>query len=117
MSKEVVYTEEVVNDLVEAYTKQDTDEARAAVVAEWAEQLGVSEASVRAKLVAENVYIAKTRTTKNGEPVETKAKIVGDIASMLGVNEERIESLEKATKPTLKMIREALEAAAAQRVA
>ena len=112
-----VYTDEVVEKLVANYTAADTDEDRTAVVEKWAEELGVSKVSVRSKLAAEKVYVAKTGTTKNGEPVETKAKIVADIAKLMQVNEERIESLEKATKPTLKMIRDALEAAAVQRVA
>ena len=110
MSKEtkVVYTDEVVADMVESYTSAESDEARASVVNEFADSLGVKVQSVRAKLVNLGVYKAKTRVSKDGTDVETKAKIVEDIAKALNVSAEVVESLEKATKPTLKMIREAL---------
>lgn len=110
MSKEtkVVYTDEVVADMVESYTSAESDEARASVVNEFADSLGVKVQSVRAKLVNLGVYKAKTRVSKDGTDVETKAKIVEDIAVSLGVPAEVVESLEKATKPTLKMVREAL---------
>lgn len=107
-NKETVYTEAVVESMVESYTAAQSDEARASVVTEIAEKLGVKVASVRAKLVNLGVYKAKERVAKNGEPVETKAKIVKDIAELAGVSEEVVESLEKATKPALKMIRDAL---------
>ena len=105
MSKETVYTEEVVSRMVEAYTSADTDEARADVVNDFAEQLGATVQSVRSKLVNLRVYKAKERKTKTGEAIESKAKIVADIAKMMDVSEEAVESLEKATKPVLKAIR------------
>lgn len=103
-----VYTDEVVADMVESYTAAQSDEARASVVNEFADSLGVKVQSVRAKLVNVGVYKAKTRVAKDGSDVETKAKIVEDIAKALNVSAEVVESLEKATKPTLKMVREAL---------
>lgn len=105
MSKETLYTEEVVTRMVEDYTSADTDEARADVVNDFAEELGATVQSVRSKLVNLGVYKAKQRVTKAGEAVESKAKIVSDIAKMMGVEEEVVESLEKATKPTLKLVR------------
>lgn len=109
MAKQSIYTEEVIQEMIKDYVAQTTDEARAEAVERWAEKLAVSPASVRTKLALEKVYVAKARTAKNGEPIETKAAIVAQIAKQLGVDEERIESLEKATKPVLKLIREALD--------
>lgn len=108
MAKETVYTEVVVDRMVEAYEAAETDEARATVVSDVANELGVKVASVRAKLVNLGVYKAKQRVTKTGEKVESKSAIVRDIANMMGVAEESVESLEKATKPTLKAVRDAL---------
>lgn len=108
---ETVYTAEVVERMTEAYRAAESDEARATVVAAFAEELGVTLPSVRAKLVSLGVYVAKTRTTKNGESVETKANIVADIAKAMGVAEEVLESLEKATKPVLKRVRDAISTA------
>lgn len=108
MNKETVYTEAVVESMVNSYKAAKTDEQRAGAVQEIANELGVKVHSVRAKLVSLGVYIPKSRTAKNGEPVESKAVIVGQIAEALGVEEEVVESLEKATKPVLKMLRKAL---------
>ena len=109
-TKTTVYTDEVVADLVAEYTNANTDETRAEVVQDWADTLGVKVQSVRSKLVNLGVYVAKTRVAKDGSEVETKDKIVADIAKALDVNEERIESLTKATKPVLKLLRTALTA-------
>ena len=108
MSKESVYTDEVVARLSDAYVAADSDETRANVVEDFAAELGVKVQSVRAKLVNLGLYVAKQRKAKDGSEVETKAKIVESIAEMIGVPSETIESLEKATKPTLKLIRLAL---------
>lgn len=105
MTKETIYTSEVVARMEEAYTAAPSDEARAEVVNDFAGELGASVASVRSKLVNLGIYKAKTRVTKTGEAIESKAKIVGDIARMMGVEEEAVESLEKATKPVLKSLR------------
>lgn len=116
MSKETVYTDAVVESMVNSYTAAENDEQRAGAVQEIASELGVKVHSVRAKLVSLGVYKAKTRTTKDGQKVESKADIVGQIAVSLGVEEEVVESLEKATKPVLKLLREALKADEIQEV-
>lgn len=108
MSKETVYTEEVTTALAEKYQAAQDDEARAEVVKQAAQDLQVKEASVRAKLVNLGIYKAKERTTKTGEKIETKAEIVAQIAKSLGVQEDVVDSLEKATKPVLKLLRAAL---------
>lgn len=110
MSKETIYTDEVVARMVEAYEAAESDEVRASVVTSLADELGVKVQSVRAKLVNLGVYKAKERTTKTGEKIESKAEIVAQIAVSLGVEEEVVESLEKATKPVLKLLRAALAA-------
>lgn len=108
--KKVVYTDEVVARMVETYTAAESDEARASVVQEFVDELGVKVQSVRAKLVNLGVYKAKSRKTKTGDPIEDKNAIVSDIAKLMQKNEERVESLAKATKPVLKMVRDALRA-------
>jgi hypothetical protein len=103
--KETVYTESVIENMVAAYTAAESDEDRANTIVRLADDVGTSVASVRAKLVNLGVYKAKERTSKTGAPIESKAKIVGDIATLMGVEEEAIGSLEKATKRVLLAVR------------
>ena len=110
-TKKVNYTTAQTAELVAAYEAADSDEARAEVVDEFAMTFGKPAQSIRAKLVSEGVYIAKTYKGKTGEKPESKAKIVGDIASVLGVTQEAVESLEKANKKALTLIRGTLVAA------
>ena len=114
--KDVYEDEAVVADMVERYTSaEDSDEARAAVVKELAEELGKSEASVRSKLVREDVYVAKVRAPKGGK-VEKKGeivdRIVADLAASFAINvsDGEAESLEKANKTVLRKIEKALKA-------
>ena len=102
------YTEEQTANMVNAYEHADTDAARVAVVNEYAELYGKTAASVRAKLVREGVYIAQSRAPA-GKAAEKKSAIVSAIADLLNVNGEVIESLEKATKKSLELVRDALE--------
>jgi len=114
MSKDTksVYTEEVCADMREQYTAEEGDEGRKVVVSAFANRLGVNVASVRAKMVREGYYVAKTPTDKNGEKTETKEEIVTTIETIMGVNPDSLPGLEKANKPTLKAVRAALRAAA-----
>ena len=107
-TKKVNYTPEQTAVLVDAYTSVDSDETRAAVVAQYAEEFGKPPQSIRAKLVSEGVYVAKAYKTKKGEKPESKAAIVAGIAQVMGVDQERIESLEKANKTALNLIRKTL---------
>lgn len=100
--------EAVVAEMVAAYTEAETDEDRADVVLMLAEKLGKTVQSVRAKLVREGVYKAKARTTKTGEPVVSKEKLVQDIEKAMGLEVGDLESLEKATKRVLKLVYEAV---------
>ena len=109
-TKKANYTPEQTAELVEAYQAADSDESRAEVVSEYAEKFGKPLQSIRAKLVSESVYVAKAYKTKKGEKPESKSKIVGEIAAFLGVHQEAVESLEKANKAALSLIRGTLAA-------
>jgi len=112
-TKKVNYTPEQTAELVASYQAADSDESRAKVVSQFAALYGKGPQSNRAKLVSEGVYVAKTYKTKKGEKPESKALIVAGIAHLLGVDAERVESLEKANKTALNLIRGALAFAAA----
>jgi hypothetical protein len=90
----VNYSAEVTKDLVARYVAEGTDETRVAVVKAVAKELGKNEASVRAKLVAEGVYVAVTRV---GKKTARKSALVTSLAASLGLDEEVIGSVEKAT--------------------
>lgn len=100
-SKAQIYTEDQISKMVSDYTAVDTDEARAEVVDNLAAEFGKTIYSIRSKLVREGVYVKKTRVTKAGMPVVSKAELVVQIADAMGEDPEVIESLEKATKVTL----------------
>lgn len=105
------YTDAQASELVEAYSAATNEGERETVVATFSEKFGKNVKSIRAKLVREGVYVKKTYKAKTGETPERKAAIVSDIARTLGVNAEVVESLEKATKPTLNLLRGTLVAA------
>jgi len=96
--KVVNYSAEVTAELVEAYKAESTDETRVAVVKRFAKELGKSEGSVRAKLVSEGVYKAVERVTKR---TAKKAELVASLAKSLGIEEEVLDSFEKATAVAL----------------
>lgn len=68
--------------------------------------------SIAAKVtrMADVKYRAKERTTKTGEAIEHKDDIVAEIAEASGLTVEAIESLNKASKPALVALRNALAA-------
>lgn len=105
MTKQTVYTPEVTQALVAQYTAAESAEARKEVVKAKAEELGVKEASVIAKLVREEVYIKAPREAKRSA---TKAEMVAEIAARVGKSAEALESLEKATSASLKALLKAL---------
>lgn len=107
-AKNVNYTDAQVSALVEAYTACEDADQRDAVIEQFAGEFAKPVRSIRAKLVREGVYVKKTYTTKTGEKPESKADIVQDIAGVLACNVEAVESLEKATKSTLRLLRKAL---------
>lgn len=71
---------------------------------------GFTDKSVIAKATRMGVaYIKKVPTTKSGAKIESKEKIVAEIAEIVG---SQLDGLEKATKPTLQAIRDHLRIAA-----
>ena len=100
-------TEKAVNYTVEQTTKMVADyvaNPSMDTVGVIAKSLGKTVKSVIAKLSREKVYIAKVRTTKNGEPIVKKDEFATEIADMLGMNENDADSLTKANKTALKLI-------------
>lgn len=75
---------------------------------ELAAEFGKTERSVTAKAVRMGVaYERKQPTTKTGAPVEQKAAIVAEIATMV---EGNLDGLDKAPKQALQAVRNALRA-------
>ena len=103
MTKETVtnYSAEMTAELVAKYLAGETVETLATFA-------GKSVRSVVAKLSREGVY--KSKAKAKTEVRVTKDELVARIAEHIGVAEETIDSLEKATAGTLKIVLEALEA-------
>lgn len=64
----------------------------------------VSERSVIAKLSHLGVYKKKEYLTKRGEVPIKKAEYIDQLAELLGVDSETLESLEKVNKSVLQLI-------------
>lgn len=109
--KTVNYTDAQAAEMVAAYSDCENDETRAECVTNFAVKFAKGEKSIRAKLVREGVYVAKTYVSKAGAKIERKADIVIGIASAMGVTEDQLGGLEKATKPALELIRAAFQVA------
>ena len=92
------YTEEMVAQMTEQYTANPTRDT----VDNLAREFGKTTRSIIAKLSREGV--AQPRTTKTGEPIVSKAELVSEVATILGVEVDDIASLEKATKIHLKAL-------------
>jgi hypothetical protein len=73
-----------------------------------AEQLGVPERSVIAKLSSLGVYKRKEYLNKQGNIPIKKEEYVDRIAKLLDTNVEMLESLEKVNKNVLKLLEAAL---------
>lgn len=101
-------TAKSVNYTPEQTTKMVSDYQSGITVESIAEALGKSVRSVVAKLSREKVYIAKTYTTKSGEPVAKKDMVADAIGAVLGLTEAETESLTKANKAALSKIFAAL---------
>jgi hypothetical protein len=94
-----VYTDEVVADVVKTYNAvvdKDYDE-RTEVVKSLADKYKVSVASLRSKLVRENVYVAK-EAAKSATSGKTKEDYVKALEAVSG---ETLTSFNKATKKDL----------------
>jgi response regulator RpfG family c-di-GMP phosphodiesterase len=112
-TKAVNYPPELTAHIVEVYCAADSEAEREQALQDLSHETGKTIKSLRQKLVREKVYIKKVYKTKTGKETERKEKIVADIANTLGVPSENVESLVKATKPVLELLRGTLIAAAA----
>lgn len=98
-NKTVNYTAEMVARMKEVYDGNDTEANRDAQVAALAVELDKTVAGIRAKLVAEGNYVAKTKTA--GKAGKAKAELVTMLANALDLDEEVIGTVEKANKVAL----------------
>lgn len=100
------FTAEQTVELVNAYKLADSTESRKNVVSAYAAKFGKSDASIRMKLVREQVYTKPEATTKTGEPVVDKEKLADEIAAFIpeSLDEASVSSLAKANKKALKAI-------------
>ena len=98
MSKTVNYTAEQVKTLVSAYKAANSQESRDSVVNSFANDLGKSVASIRAKLSREGVYVKKETATKKASSNIKKAAKVAQIAARCDAKDLDLwDSLEKTT--------------------
>lgn len=93
------YTPEATEALKAGYLAGESVEALAA-------ELGKTVRSVIAKLSKEGVYKAKAKEA--GKRDMLKAEMVAEISKEIGVSEEVLESLEKATATALRKVLAAL---------
>ena len=91
------YTKEITDRLVEQY-KTGTP------VAALAKTLEVPERSIIAKLSSLGVYQKKSYLNKRGEVPIKKSEHIDQIAKLLDMNPELLESLEKVNKGVLVVI-------------
>lgn len=101
--KTVNYTDEMVARLREVYDGSADEATRDEQVKALADELSKSAASIRAKLTREGIYVPKAKVEK-GKAGVSKAEMVKAIALAFGVDEEKVESLEKANKTALRVI-------------
>jgi len=96
---DTVYTKDVVADIVARYTAVVESDygVRTEVVTELADELGLSVASVRSKLVKEGVYVAKEASTSTAKGM-SKDEYVKAFEAVSGVE---LKSFTKATKKDL----------------
>lgn len=99
MEKIVNYTPEMTATVVEGYKAGKSVEVLAT-------EVGRTVRSVIAKLSQAKVYVAKGKEAGKREML--KAEMVAEISKEIGVSEEVLESLEKATGPALMAVLKAL---------
>jgi hypothetical protein len=108
MSEKVTnYSAEQVARLIAVYDPSATEAERTDQIAQLADEVGKSAASVRAKLTYEGVYVPKAKIPA-GKNTIRKAELVQAIADKLEVDVDVIGSLEKATKNVLARLYRAL---------
>ena len=98
------YNKEDTELVINVYSENPTKET----VEYLAKKLSKSTKSIIGKLSREGVYRREVYRSKTGELPTTKAEIVSNIASVLGIEVENLAGLEKSPKTTLKVLEEAL---------
>ncbi len=93
----------VVNYTADQVAQMVTDYQAGVAVEQIAVSIGKSVRSVVAKLSREGVYVAKAKPTQAKSGV-TKSDLVAKIAEKLGVEADKLVSLEKATKEALEIL-------------
>jgi hypothetical protein len=91
------YTQEILDSIVEGYKT-------GASVQELSVTHNIPVRSIIAKLSNLGVYKKKHYVSKTGEVPVKKEQLLETIADLLGEDLEKIESLEKCTKSTLKLL-------------
>lgn len=100
-------------EIVKNYTESQEAEMLAAGIIdnakalEFAAKFGKDVRSIRAKAVRMGIYKAAEKVSKTGGKIESKEKIVEDIAAIVGKN---LDGLEKAPKLVLQTLRSKLAA-------
>ena len=79
-------------------------------VEEIALHLDTTPRSIIARVSAYGCYVKKVYKTKQGEEPRSKADMVEAIATLLDVNLDLLESMEKCNKSVLKLLENALTA-------
>ena len=94
------YTKEVTDRLIAEYTKQPDQ----TTVQKLAQELSVPTRSIIAKLSSLGVYQKRQYLNKRGEVPTKKSEHIENIARLLNMNLELLESLEKVNKSVLLVI-------------
>lgn len=92
----------------EITTKLTADYKAGVPIGSLAEQLGVPERSVIAKLASLGAYQKKSYLNKRGEPPVKKEEYIDRLAKLLNIDIDRLESLEKVNKSVLILLETAL---------
>ena len=95
------YTKEITDKIVEEYKLGKT-------IFEIAETLGVPDRSIIAKLSSLGVYQKKQYLNKRGEVPVKKQEHIEQLAQLLEVPSDQLESLEKVNKNVLVLIKNKL---------
>ena len=91
------YTKEITDKLVQDYKSGVT-------VSQLAQWLEVPDRSIIAKLSSLGCYQKKQYLNKRGEPPKKKSEHIEQLANLLRVEQERLESLEKVNKLVLQLL-------------
>lgn len=103
--KEPNYTIEMVSYMKDAYLKDPSRKT----IEELSQKYNRTIRSIVGKLSKEGIYKKPSYLTKRGEVPVSKDEIVEFIAKALNEPSEKLEGLEKAPKPVLRMLLEALD--------